>query len=94
MISLPVIDYPIIEDTNDDAHVDQNDLSITLTYTEHEMLCDVLLQAVNMMEFACPYGYFNLPMDSELIQRFSMIENLRERFNTAWSDRFDDHEIY
>lgn len=89
MISLPVIDQPIIEDTNEDLHIDQNDLDIKLTYAEHEMLCDVLLQAVNMMEFACPYGYFDLPMESELIQRFSMIENIRDRVNTAWSDRFN-----
>lgn len=93
MISLPT-NQPIVEDTNDDAHIDQNDLTITLTYAEHEMLCDVLLQAVNMMEFACPYGYFDMPMDNELIQRFSTIENLRERFNHAWSDRFEIDEIH
>jgi hypothetical protein len=94
MISLPVIDQPIVEDTNDNLHIDQNDLNITLTYTEHEMLCDVLLQAVEIISFACPYGYFDLPMDSELIQRFSTIENLRERFNHAWSDRFNNNEIH
>jgi hypothetical protein len=94
MISLPVIDQPIVEDTNDDLHIDQNDFNITLTYTEHEMLCDVLLQAVEIISFACPYGYFDLPMDSELIQRFSTIENLRERFNHAWSDRFNNNEIH
>jgi hypothetical protein len=91
MISLPTITQLIVEDTNDDLHIDQNDLDIKLTYAEHEMLCDVLLQAVNMMEFSCPNGYFDLPMSSELIQRFSMIENIRERFNTAWSDRFNNN---
>lgn len=94
MISLPVVNQPIVEDTNEDAHIDQNDLSITLTFNEHEMLCDVLLQAVNMIEFACPYGYFDLPMESELIKRFSTIENLRERFNESWSDRFKNNEIH
>ena len=94
MISLPVVNQPIVVDTNEDAHIDQNDLNVTLTYAEHEMLVDVLLQAVDMMEFACPYGYFDLPMDSELIQRFSTIENLRERFNEAWTDRFNNNEIH
>jgi hypothetical protein len=94
MISLPTPTQPIIEDTNEDAHVDRNDLTITLTYSEHEMLCEVLLQAVEMISFACPYGYFDLPMDSELIQRFSTIENLRERFNESWSDRFKNNEIH
>lgn len=94
MISLPVVNQPIVEDTNEDAHIDQNDLNVTLTYAEHEMMCDVLLQAVEMIQFACPDGYFDLPMDSQLIQRFSTIENLRERFNTAWSDRFTNNEIH
>jgi hypothetical protein len=90
MISLPTMNQPVAEDTNLDNHIDQNDLDVKLTFAEHEMLCDVLLQAVNMMEFACPYGYFDLPMETELIQRFSTIENLRERFNEAWSDRFNN----
>jgi hypothetical protein len=90
MISLPVADQEIVEDTNDDLHIDQNDLSITLTYAEHEMICDTLMQAVEMINFACPYGYFDLPIESEIIQRLSLIENLRERFNTAWSDRFNN----
>jgi hypothetical protein len=94
MISLPVVNQPIVVDTNEDAHIDQNDLNVTLTFTEHEMLVDVLLQAVEMMNFACPNKYFDLPMDSELIQRFSTIENLRERFNEAWTDRFNNNEIH
>ena len=89
MISLPVENYPIVEDTDDDDHVDQNDLDIKLTYAEHEMLCDMLLQATSMFEFSCPWGQFDLPMNNELIQRYTMVENLRERFNTAWSDRFN-----
>jgi hypothetical protein len=31
---------------------------------------------------------FDLPIDSEIVQRYTMLENLRERFNTLWSDRF------
>jgi hypothetical protein len=91
MISLPN-NQPIVEDTNDDAHINQNDIQVTLTFAEHEMINDALMQAVSAIEFACPYGYFDLPMESELIQRFSMIENLRERFNTLWTDRFETEE--
>ena len=90
MISLPVVNQPIVVDTNEDNHIDQNDLNVKLTFVEHEMLCDVLLEAVNIMDFACPNRHFDLPMDSELIQRLSTIENLRERFNEAWSDRFNN----
>ncbi len=94
MISLPVANYPIVEDTNDDAHIDQNDLNITLTCAEHEMMCDLLLQAVSMFEFTCPWGQFDLPMDNEMIQRYTMVENLRERFNETWTDRFIKNEIH
>jgi hypothetical protein len=89
MIALSVPNYPIAEDTTDDSHIDQNDVDVTLTYAEHELMCDILCQAETMMNFACPYGVFDLPIDSELVQRYTMSENLRERFNTAWSDRFN-----
>lgn len=88
MISLPM-NQLIVEDTNDDAHIDQGDIQVTLTYAEHEMINDVLMQAVNAFEFTCPYGIFDLPIDSELVQRYTMLDNLRERFNTLWSDRFE-----
>jgi hypothetical protein len=89
MISLPTPNYSVVEDTTDDSHIDKNDLNVTVTFAEHEFMCDILCQAETMMNFACPYGMFDLPIDSELVQRYTMIENLRERFNTAWSDRFN-----
>ena len=93
MISLPN-NQPIVEDTNDDAHINQNDIQVTLTFTEHEMINDVLMQASNMMDFACVnfHSYHDLPMENEIIQRYTMIENLRERFNEIWSDRFETND--
>jgi hypothetical protein len=87
MISLPNPNYSVVEDTTDDSHIDQNDVNVTLTFAEHELMCDIMCQASTMMDFACP-DMFDLLIDSELVQRYTMIENLRERFNTAWSDRF------
>lgn len=88
MISMPVPNYPVAEDLDSDSHMDTNDIDVKLTYVEHEMICEVLCQAATMMDFASPYGMFDLPIDSDIVQRYTMIENLRERFNTAWSDRF------
>jgi len=90
MISLPTVNYSIVEDNDDDLHIDTNDLDVKLTYAEHEMLRDLLLQAMNMMEFASPNQYFDLPISSEFIQRYTLIENLRERIDSAWYDRFCD----
>jgi hypothetical protein len=83
-----MIPYPIVEDTNEDSHISQGDIQVPLTFGEHELMNEVLLQAVNSFDFACPYGMFYLPIDSEIVQRYTMLENLRERFNTLWSDRF------
>lgn len=83
-----MISYPIVEDTNEDSHISQGDIQVPLTFAEHELINEVLLQAVNSFDFACPYGIYELPIDSEIVQRYTMLENLRERFNTLWSDRF------
>ena len=88
MISLPTPNYPVVEDTNEDAHIVQGDIQVTLTFAEHELINDVLMQASTAFDFACPYGMFDLPIDSEIVQRYTMLDNLRERFNILWSDRF------
>lgn len=89
MILNTMNEYPIVEYSNNDLNIDQNDLNVTLTFSEHELMNDVLMQAVEAIGIACPYGLHDLPIDSEIVQRYTMIENLRERFNTAWSDRFN-----
>lgn len=93
MISLPVDNYPIAEDLDHGSHMDVNDFDVKLTYAEHEMIRELLTQAINMIDFASPYGIFDLPIESDIVQRYSMIENLRERFNTAWADRFAAEEV-
>jgi len=57
-----------------------NDITITLTESQHELLNDVLLHAVEAYQVVAPYdsGMDDLPMDNEIIQRYTMLENLRE----------------
>jgi hypothetical protein len=88
MISLPTPNYPVVEDTNEDSHIDQGDIQVALTFGEHELMVDILRLSIEMMDFSCPQGMFDLPIDSEIVQRYTMLENLRERFNTLWRDRF------
>jgi len=89
MISLPTLNYPVVEDSNEDSHIVQGDIQVTLTFAEHELINDVLMQASTAFDFVCPYGLHDLSLDNEIVQRYTMIENLRERFNTLWSDRFE-----
>lgn len=88
---MPVANYPITEDTTDNGHIDQNDVNVTLTFAEHEMMVEIMSQVASTMDFACPY-IFDMPIESEFVQRYTMIENLRERFNTAWVDRFNSND--
>ena len=90
MISLPTPDYPVVEDTDYDAHIAQGDIQVTMTYAEHEMMMDVLMQAISAIDFACPYGMDELPVNSEIVQRYTMLDNLRERFSVLWTDRFEN----
>lgn len=85
-------DYPIVEDTNEDAHIVQGDIQVPFTYAEHQMMMDVLMQAISAMDFACPYGIHELPIDSEIVQRCDSLNNLHERFSVLWADRFESFE--
>jgi hypothetical protein len=88
MISLPTPNYPVVEDTNEDSHIVQGDIQVLLTYAEHELINEVLMQATTSFDFVCPYGMVDLPIDSEIVQRYTMLQNLSERFYILWSDRF------
>lgn len=86
----PLFYDSVVEDSPSmDTHIDQCDINVALTYGEHEMMCELLCHASSMIDFASPYSLLDLPLDSDIVQRSTMIENLRERFNTAWADRFN-----
>ena len=68
-----------------------NDITVTLTEVEHELINDVLNHALESIHVVAPYsdGIWDLPLDNTIIQRYTLIENLRQRFNVLWSDRFE-----
>ena len=67
-----------------------NDITITLTESQHELLNDVLLHAVEAYQIVAPHdsGMYDLPMDNEIIQRYTMLENLREMMIKLMEDRW------
>lgn len=83
------MNYPIVKDSHEDDHINQSDIVVNLTFAEHELICDVLTEASEMMDFSIPYGTFDLPIESPIVQRQTLIDNLRERFNVLWCDRFN-----
>lgn len=68
----------------------ENDITVTLTEVEHELINDVLNHALESIQLVAPYdaGIWDLPIDNPIIQRYTLIENLKERFNVLWADRF------
>jgi len=71
--------------------MNENDITITLTESQHELLMDILCHACDAINLVSPYddGMHDLPVDNPIVQRYTMIENLREMFNELWKDRFE-----
>lgn len=72
--------------------MDTQDITITLTEAQHELLIDVLLHASEAYQLVSPYdsGMWDLPLDNPIVQRYTMLENLREMMNDLWKTRFEE----
>jgi hypothetical protein len=88
MISLPNMNSNIAIDTDIDSHIEKGDIVVPFTLAEHELMNDIIMNAVNAADFAIPYCLSDLPFDNEIVQRYTMLDNLRERFVYLWADRF------
>jgi len=84
MISLPV-------NTQQQITMNTNDITVTLTEAQHELINDVLLNAIEAYHLVSPWdmGMRELPMENEIIQRYTMLENMKEMFSLLWADRFE-----
>lgn len=71
--------------------MNENDITISLTESQHELLNEILCHAMDAFNLAAPYndGMFDLPLDNPIVQRYTMLENMREMFQQLWSDRFE-----
>lgn len=79
----------VVLDQPDEPYFDKRDIQVNLTYVEHEVIQDILVNAVDTLNSVFPYGLHDLPIDNEIVQRYTTIQNLRERFNALWDDRFN-----
>jgi len=68
-----------------------NDITVTLTECQHEMLNDVLMNAIEAYHLVSPHdmGMHELPIDNPIIQRYTTLENLKELFYELWRDRWE-----
>lgn len=72
--------------------MNENDITVSLTESQHELLNEVLCHALDAVNLASPYGdgMWDLPLDNPIVQRYTMLQNMHEMFCELWADRFSD----
>lgn len=70
--------------------MNSGDITVTLTESQHELLNDIILHSLESYQLMSPYGdgIHELPIDNPIVQRYSMIDNMKELFDQLWTDRF------
>ena len=68
-------------------YYDQQPVLIEFTVQEHDLLNGILIHALDGMNLAIPCIY-DLPEDSEIRQRYEMLELMKDHSCKLWNDRF------
>ena len=68
--------------------MNQEDITVTLTATEHELVNDALMQLTNCFDVV--YSYTEDYENVEMRDKMNEIYILRTRFVELWANRFDD----
>lgn len=75
------------EEVNETNYCDQQPVTIEFSFEEHSFLNDILCHVSDELYLACP-NLHEMPEDSEILQRFRMLEQMRGKSHTLWSQRF------
>jgi hypothetical protein len=67
---------------------DQTPITMEFNVDEHDLLNSILCHALDGMDLAIPCIY-DLPEDSEIRQRYEMLEHIKNHSYSLWSQRFD-----
>lgn len=77
------VDY----DVEEQNYCDQKSVTMEFTFEEHDLFNDVLCHALDTIYFSLG-DQFN--RDSEVCERYRMIEDMRNRSLSIWSKRFNN----
>ena len=69
--------------------MNQDSVTIEFDCEEHDLLVDVIVHAMDSFDFAMYGNVYDLPLDSEIRQRYFMLTELKDRCTSLWSNRFD-----
>lgn len=72
---------------NEVNYCDQKPVTIELTFEEHEIVKDVIIRAIDNVDLLGIYIH-ELPEDSEIRQRYEMLESLSDKICNHWKERF------
>jgi hypothetical protein len=73
------------------SEIDQTPVTMEFTYEEHDLLNSILCHAFDGMDLAIPCIY-DLPEDSDVRQRYEMLNKIKNRSYALWSKRYGDWE--
>jgi hypothetical protein len=68
-------------------HHDTQPVMMEFTVEEHDLLNSILCHAVDGMDLAIPSVY-ELPEDSEIRQRYELLEHMKNHSYSLWAQRF------
>lgn len=68
-------------------YCDQQPVTMEFSFEEHDLLNSILCHAVDGMDLAIPCIY-DLPEDSEIRQRYEMLDSMKNHSYSLWSTRF------
>jgi hypothetical protein len=68
--------------------MNQEDITVTITATEHELVNEALLQLQNCFDVVYTYTE-----DVEMRDKMNEVYSLRTKFVELWVDRFDDETL-
>jgi hypothetical protein len=71
--------------------MNQEDITVTLTATEHELVIESLLQL--QTGFDVVYSYTEAYKNFELRDKMNEVNSLRTKFVELWANRFDDETV-
>jgi len=73
---------------NETGYYDTTPITMEFTADEHDLLSNILVHALDGMDLAIPCIY-DLPEDSEIRQRYELLEHMKNRSYSLWAQRFN-----
>ena len=78
----------MVSEMEETSHYNESPITMEFTVEEHDLLNSILCHAIDGMDLAIPCIY-DLPEDSEIRQRYQMLDKIRQRSYDLWSQRFN-----